>query len=55
LPPALDLLVSAKFLFVVAKNGNTDVRPRDFGSFYLVADKPVLLFAAIDLLLCAVL
>jgi hypothetical protein len=49
------LLLSAKLLFVVAKSDNTDVRPRDVGRFYLVADKPVLLFAAIDLLLCAVL
>jgi hypothetical protein len=55
LPPALDLLISAKLLFVVAKSGTTDVRPRNFGSFYLVADKPVLLFAAINLLLRAVL
>jgi hypothetical protein len=53
--PALDLLLSAKLLFVVAKSDNTDVRPRDVGSFYLVADKPVLLFAAINLLLRAVL
>jgi hypothetical protein len=49
------LLLSAKLLFVGAKSGNTDVRPRDAESFYLVADKPVLLFAAIDLLLRAVL